>query len=155
MGGWLSPVTSQPALTGELNWQCSLSHRYKGSDTEELFEMLGDQDLKEACKNLEEGFRLTLWAYDKEESEVLWIGLKHHVDHYLIVWYIFLNHQPVLKEVMAISEYSAQYDDELTFRKGDRLQVYKEGMFFYSVAQFRACCKTCHSCMAVLSFATS
>ena len=42
----------------------------------------------------------------------------------------FLNQQPVLKEVLAISEYSAQYDDELTFRKGDRMQVYKEGMLF-------------------------
>lgn len=80
----------------------SITLWYKGNDTEELLEMQGDQDLREACRNLEEGFRLTLWAYDSEESE------------------------PVMKEVMAISEYSAQYDDELTFRKGDRLQVYKE-----------------------------
>ena len=46
----------------------------------------------------------------------------------------FLNHQPVLKEVLAISEYSAQYDDELTFRKGDRMQVYKEGMLFCNLS---------------------
>lgn len=41
----------------------------------------------------------------------------------------FLNNQPVLKEVKAISDYPAQYADELTFRKGDRLQVLKEGFF--------------------------
>ena len=82
---WVGMATcnSQPTLTGKLAMS-SVTHRYKGSDTEELFEMQGDQDLKEACRNLEEGFRLTLWAYDNEESKVhcKYIGIKHHVDPY-------------------------------------------------------------------------
>lgn len=66
------PPNNKAPIIGE--FRCFPARRYKASHTEELLEMQGDQDLKEACRNLEEGFRLTLWAYDSEESEVGFFG---------------------------------------------------------------------------------
>lgn len=37
----------------------------------ELREITSDSELKQALEVLEEGFRLTVWAYDKEEVSLL------------------------------------------------------------------------------------
>lgn len=68
----------------------------------DLGEIHNDVLLKAATANLEDGFRLTVWVYDKEEK----------------------SSEPVpLKEVMAIADYSAEYPDELSFSAGDRIEV--------------------------------
>ena len=42
--------------------------RYKMGGGDELLQLENDDVLKHALKDLEDGFRLTVWAYDKEET---------------------------------------------------------------------------------------
>lgn len=75
----------------------------------ELREITSDSELKQALEVLEEGFRLTVWAYDKEEAQTP-----------------SNSHSNVIKEVIAISDYDAQHSDELGFGNGDRIKVIME-----------------------------
>jgi len=79
-------------------------YRYK-KRSGELGEITGDVGLRTAATNLEDGFRLTIWAYDRQESSPE------------------PQTSPVIKEVVAIHDYSAQFSDELNFSAGDRIQV--------------------------------
>ena len=124
--------------------------RYK-KRSGELGEIMGDVALRTATTNLEDGFRLTVWAYDKQEvcltifvavsitcsspsnslSQV--VGQKAKLSQH-----IFIQSAPLLssrqsspepqapavvKEVVAIHDYAAHYSDELNFSAGDRIQV--------------------------------
>jgi neutrophil factor 2 len=77
----------------------SLTLWYKAANGE-LEQITSDEVLRTAIGNLEDGFRLTLWAYEKNESQAT-----------------------VLKEVVAVADYAAQYEDELTFRAGEKIQI--------------------------------
>lgn len=67
----------------------------------ELTEITNDASLKTACLKLEDGYRLTVWAYDKEQE----------------------SSEQLMKYVVAISDYTGQYSDELSFKTGDKLGV--------------------------------
>jgi hypothetical protein len=66
----------------------------------ELEQITSDTVLRTAIANLEDGFRLTLWAYEKSEDQAT-----------------------VIKEVTAVADYTAQYEDELMFRAGDKIKI--------------------------------
>ena len=43
--------------------------------TGDLKEINDEEALKEACQSLDDGFRLTMWAYDKHEVDIIQICL--------------------------------------------------------------------------------
>ncbi|KAL5483803.1 hypothetical protein EMCRGX_G020218 [Ephydatia muelleri] len=67
----------------------------------ELSEITSNASLKAACARLEDGYRLTLWAYDKEQEPAEQAG----------------------RHVVAIGDYKGQFSDELSFKTGDKLEV--------------------------------
>lgn len=50
------------------NVVCVLFYRHRIGDTDNLVEIESDEILQTALTDLEDGFRLTVWAYDKVVS---------------------------------------------------------------------------------------
>lgn len=53
-------------------------YRYK-KRSGELGEITGDVGLRMAATNLEDGFRLTIWAYDRQEVYLSSVGFRGHL----------------------------------------------------------------------------
>ncbi|XP_064396169.1 neutrophil cytosol factor 2-like isoform X2 [Halichondria panicea] len=71
-------------------------------------EVANEAVYKQVVKNLDDGFRLTLWAYDKHESSPE------------------NDAEEVIREMVAIYDYTGQFEDELSFTAGDKIQVTTE-----------------------------
>ncbi len=121
------------------------THRYK-QRTGDLGEITNHDTLKEAATSLEDGFRLTIWAYDKQEVCLttcnlsivpVYSGFCINIKRRLCPHSLLPPQSspepsdPVIMEVIAIADYTAQYSDELTFSVGEKIQVTVESKLGY------------------------